>query len=314
MVQAMGLRLATAALCATVAGCVGPQVNVESEASAVAGGVTAIAGLPNDLAYGTPAEQRRAQRRTDDALLVLAGGHAVLSGELGAREGHELADKEIVDGVRAAGQDPEHVLTFAIMASRARRFVANGSGFELGRRLVLDYIVRLEVRRVGHADVIGTVDTVVAGNPNEGEVGARGESLGLQKAIEEAIAKAVRTFAPRLAARAASGRAAPEPPMIAEVPVGAGAATVARLQAVQELYPELSIEQVQALATSGERFLVVRPGALAPIGVAAGDLLAPPFGQELTSRAALARLLAGGGPVKLVVQRAGQRYLLASAN
>src|SRR5215471_1401393 len=115
----MGPRLA--AFCATVAcaGCLGTRVTVEPGATALAGNVTAIAGLPNDLAYGTPAEQRRAQRRTDDALLVLAGGRAVLAAELGAREGHELGDKEIVDGVRAAGQDPERVLTFAIMASRA---------------------------------------------------------------------------------------------------------------------------------------------------------------------------------------------------
>jgi hypothetical protein len=277
--------------------------------------VTLIVGLPNDLAFGTPAEQRRAQRRTDDALLVLARGHALLPGELGAAssiDGQAAAtDKQIVDAVRAAGEDPEHTLTFSVLASRARRFIANSAplpGFELGRRLILDYTVRLEVRRAGHPDVIGTVDTVVSGFPNEGEVGPRGESLGLQKAIEEALAKAVRSFAPGLIPRGGGG--VPDLPAIAEVPASVTGDAHARLVAVQELYPELSLEQMQVLTTSEVPFLVLRPGALAPMGIAAGDLLVAPFGQALRSRAAIARLLARGGPVKLVVERAGQRYLL----
>ena len=309
----MRLCLGFAALCAAaaVAGCAGTQVNVEPGGQALAGGVTVIVGLPNDLAYGTPAEQRRAQRRTDDALLLLARGHAILSVELGAAAGHELGDQEIAQGVRAAGEDPERALTFAILASRARRMVSNDSalpGFALGKRMVMDYIVRLEVRRAGHPEVIGTVDTVIAGTPNEGEVGARGESLGLQKAVEEAIAKGVHTFAPQLISR---GGAVPNLPVIAEVPSSVPPTLEARLQAVGELYPELSIDQVQTLATSDDRFLVMRPGALASLGVAAGDLLAAPFGQTMRSRAELARVLARGGPVKLVVRRAGQRYLVA---
>lgn len=247
---------------------------------------------------------------------MLTRGHAVLAEELDKPTGRDLIDKDIADAVRAAGEDPEHALTFAILASRTRRTIANSSplsGFEMGRRLVIDYIVRLEVRRPGASDVVGTVDTVAVGYPNEGEVGPRGESLGLQKAIDEAIAKAVRTFAPELAARGPRAGAGPtELPAIAEVPAAAGTAAVARLQAAQELYPELSIEQLQVLATSDERLLVLRPGLLAPLGVAPGDLLAAPFGQTLRSRASIARTLARGGAVRLVVQRAGQRYLLAS--
>jgi hypothetical protein len=72
---------------------------------------------------------------------------------------------------------------------------------------------------------------------------------------------------------------------------------------------------MQALAGSSERFLVIRPGLLAGRGLAAGDLLGAPRGQApLSSRAALARALARGAGLKLVVERAGQRYMLAAAN
>jgi hypothetical protein len=315
----MRLCLGTAVLYAAtaLAGCASTQVSVEPGGAGLAGGVTVVVGLPNDIAYGTPAEQRRAQRRTGDSLLLLSRGHAILADELGVVEGRELVDKDVTDAVRAAGEDPEHALTFSILASRARRMVANSSplaGFELGKRLVMDYIVRLEVRRAGHSEVIGTVDTVAVGHPNEGEIGPRGESLGLQKAVDEAIAKAVRTFAPGLLPRGGGGGGIPDLPVIAEVPSSTEPTPLARLQAVQELYPELSIDQIQALTTSTDRFLVLRPGALASLGVTAGDLLAAPFGQTLRSRAALARMIAHGGPVKLVVQRAGQRYLLAQGS
>jgi hypothetical protein len=316
----MRLCRATAALwvIGVVTGCAGTQVNVEPGAGALAGGVTVVVGLPNDIAYGTPAEQRRAQRRTGDSLLVLTRGHAILAEELDVPPGRGLTDKDVTDGVRAAGEDPEHALTFAILASRSRRMVANASalaGFELGKRLVMDYIVRLEVRQAGHSEIIGAINTVTSGHPNEGEVGAHGESLGLQKAIDEAIAQAVHTFAPGLIRRGAGGAAAlPDLPVIVEVPPSTPPTTLARTEVVQELYPELSIDQIQVLAACTERFLVLRAGALASLGVTAGDLVAAPFGQTFRSRAALARIIARGGPVKLVVQRAGQRYLLAQGS
>jgi hypothetical protein len=300
---------------AGVAGCAGTQVNVEPGGNALAGGVTVIVGLPNDIAYGTPAEQHRAQRRTGDSLLVLTRGHAILADEVEVPPGRELIDKDVTEAVRAAGEDPDHALTFAILASRARRMVATGTplaGFELGKRMVMDYIVRLEVRHAGHSEIIGAVNTVAVGHPNEGEIGPHGESLGLQKAIDEAIAQAVHTFAPGLIRRGAGGGAAlPDLPAIVEVPSSTPPTTAARAQVVQELYPELSLDQIQALSSCTDRFLVLRPGALASMGVTAGDLLAAPFGQTLRSRAALARMIARGAPVKLVVQRAGQRYLLA---
>ncbi|HMC93494.1 MAG TPA: hypothetical protein VKO16_01860, partial [Polyangia bacterium] len=59
-------------------------------------------------------------------------------------------------------------------------------------------------------------------------------------------------------------------------------------------------------------FLVVAPGALAALGLARGDLLGVPGGQTAASRAALARAVARGQKPALAVERAGQRYILAS--
>src|SRR5207249_4343495 len=109
----------------------------------------------------------------------------------------------------------------------------------------------LEVRQAGRPDVIGTVDAVAAGDPNEPEIGARGESRGVQKAIDEAVAKAVYTFAPALVPRD-SGDAGM---LVAEIPMPAAATQLTRLKALQDLYPELSIAEMQALAQSRERFL-----------------------------------------------------------
>jgi hypothetical protein len=98
---------------------------------------------------------------------------------------------------------------------------------------------------------------------------------------------------------------------VVEVPAAA-TTPLQRLQALQDLYPELSIDQVQLLSGSRAHYLVLDPGPLAALGLAAGDLLDAPAGQTLASRAVLARTLARGAPVKLVVERAGQRYLMAS--
>jgi hypothetical protein len=84
-----------------------------------------------------------------------------------------------------------------------------------------------------------------------------------------------------------------------------------KLETLQRLYPELSVAQVQALADSGERFLVVEPGPLATLGVAPGDLLGVPGGRTDASRAALARVVARGGKPLVAVVRGGQRYILS---
>jgi hypothetical protein len=303
-------------LLVTVGGsCAAATVPERQEAAVPAAPVVAaLVELPVSLGYGGEAEQRRVQRRTGDALIALAGGHVILAEELGDGGGGltVLDDRAVADRVRAMGEAPQQVLTFAVLASRSARFVPNASplpGLKLGRRAVMDYIVRLEVRQVGRPDVLGTIDGVASGALNGPEVGPRGESLGVQKAIDDALAKAVRAFAPGLQAPGPVGGDL----VIAEVPAAAAASTQTRLRALQDLYPELSIGETQALVSAGQRLLVIRPGTLAAIGLQAGDLVGLPVGQELTTRAALARSLARGAAVKLVVERAGQKYLLAAA-
>ena len=78
------------------------------------------------------------------------------------------------------------------------------------------------------------------------------------------------------------------------MPVAAADDLMKKLEALQQLYPELSIAEMQALAESRERFLVVEPGHLAKLGVARGDLLGVPGGETHASRAALARAVARG--------------------
>jgi hypothetical protein len=300
---------------AAAAGCLGATVDVRPDAKALSANVSAVAQLPIDVDYGTPAERRRAQRRAGDTLIALSGGHAILADELrpgGDATEFPMPDQQIADRVRALGEPPEHVLTFALLASRSKRKVANGSaipGFATGRRLIIDYTVRLEVRQAGRSEVIGPIDTVAAAEPNRAEIGSHGESLGLQKAIDEALVRAVRTFAPGLVPRTALPAPAPS---VVEVPATAAAAPLKRLQALQDLYPELSIDQIQLLSGSRDRYLVLDPGPLAALGLIAGDLFDAPAGQTLPSRATLARTLARRTPIKLVVTRAGQRYLMAS--
>src|SRR5262249_33493455 len=154
----------------------------------------------------------------------------------------DVDDVKLASDLKMLGEQPDRVLTFAVVVSRSGRKVPNVSpipGFQLGSRLVMDYTVRLEVRQAGRADVIGTIDAVVTGDPNEPEIGARGESLGAQKAVDDALARAVRAFAPGLMASAADGGAEM---LIVEIPVASSGSTVERSKALQELYPELSID------------------------------------------------------------------------
>ncbi len=71
-----------------------------------------------------------------------------------------------------------------------------------------------------------------------------------------------------------------------------------------DVYPELSIEQMQEIAQSRERFFVVEPGELTALGVAAGDMLGVPGGHTAATRAALARALSRGLQPQLAIERA----------
>ena len=266
--------------------------------------VVGVVGLPLSLGWGGDAELRRIQRRASDSLIAATGGHAVIAEELVTGE-----DAPAVAGaLKALGEDPQHALTFTLNVAMGGR-MENGTspipGFIVGKRLVVDYHAHIDVRQLGSREVIGSVETIASGAPNEPEVGPDGEKHAVMEAIDAALEKAIATFAPRLVSHA-SGTT------IVEVPPEAAASVTRRLTALGTLYPELSLDEMQALAQSRERFLVLEPGALAALGIARGDLLGIPGGQTPASRAALARAVAHGHRPALAVERGGQRYVLAA--
>jgi hypothetical protein len=180
------------------------------------------------------------------------------------------------------------------------------SSFNATRRLVVDFRARVEVRRLGSAEVIGSVEAIASGPPNQPEIGSAGERRGPLEAIDEALAEAVKSFAPRLLTPVRST-------LLVEVPVAAAATVVKRLGATAELYPELGEDDLIRLANSRERFLVIEAGVLAPLGLMRGDLVGVPGGATNASRAALLRAVAHGRKPLIAVDRGGQHYVLASS-
>jgi hypothetical protein len=294
---------ALAALVACAAGCTS-TIEVRPAAESLAPTIVSVVGLPLSVGWGGDAELRRIQRRASDSLIAASGGHAVIAEELVTGED----DPAVVGALKSLGEDPQHALTFAINIAMGGR-MENGTspipGFIVGKRLVVDYHAHLDVRQLGSREVIGSVETVASGAPNEPEVGPDGEKHAVMEALDAAVEKAIATFTPRLAARASEAT-------IVEVPSEAAASVVRRLTALGTLYPELSLDEMQALAQSRERFLVVEPGALRALGIARGDLLGIPGGLTAASRAALARAFAHGRRPALAVERGGQRYVLAA--
>ena len=254
---------------------------------------------------GGDAELRRIQRRASDSLIDVTGGRAVIAEELVTGED----DAAVAAACKTLGEDPARALTFAITVAMGGRMVNGTSpipGFIVGKRLVVDYHAHIDVRQLGAREIIGSVETIASGAPNEPEVGPDGEKHAVMEALDAALEKAVATFAPRLVA---SGRGA----AMVEIPPEAAASVTRRLTTLGVLYPELSLDEMQALAQSRERFLVLAPGPLGALGIARGDLLGVPGGATAASRAALARAVAHGLKPALSVERGGQRYILASA-
>jgi hypothetical protein len=289
--------------CAISAGCASTTVEVKPDARALAPTVAMIVAMPTSLEWDSMADQRRLQRRVSDALLEVTGGRAVVAEELRGQD-----DDYLKKALQAIGEDPTRAVTFSLRVGAGRRLVNNAapiSSFGQTRRLVVDFSARIEVRRVGAGDVIGTVEVVTSGNANEPEIGPDGERQGPLEAIDAALERAVRTFAPALFTP-------PTRTLIVEVPVAAAGDLTTRLQALQELYPELTEAELERLGASRERFLVVTPGRLASLGIAKGDLLGVPGGETLASRAALARAMARGETPLLSVTRGRERFLTAS--
>lgn len=296
-VRSAGIALALVG--AASAGCFS-SVDRRASGAALAPQVGILVGLPVSLGWGGPAELRRIQRRTSDSLLAATGGAAVIA--------EELAAGDVAAALRAAGEDPARALTVALSVRLGGRREPNVSaipGFLVGAVSIVDYRVHVEVRSAATQEIIGLVDTVSSGRPNEPEVGPHGERRAALAAIDDALRKTVRAFAPRLA----SSHRAFE---VAEDAAGPQASFTVRLSRLAELYPELSVDDMEALALSADSLLVLDPGPLLALGVMRGDLLRLPRAATKSARAVLARALSRGAPLSLEVDRHGEHYLLAA--
>ena len=295
--------LAWAAALSCAAGCAS-TVEVRPAAKSLAPTIASVVGLPLSIGWGGDVDLRRIQRRASDSLIAATGGRAVIAEELVTGED----DPAVAGALKSLGEDPARALTFTInvaMGGRMENGISPIPGFIVGKRLVVDYHAHIDVRQLGSREIIGSVETIASGAPNELEVGPDGEKHAVMEALDAALEKAIATFAPRLASNAPGAT-------IVEVPPEAAASVTRRLTVLGALYPELSLDEMQALAQSRERFLVLNPGALAALGIAHGDLLGIPGGATAASRAALARAVAHGLKPALAVERGGQRYVLAA--
>jgi hypothetical protein len=289
------------ALCGGAAASCGATVEMGPGSQAIAPAIVTVVEMPPSIDWAVPGADRRAQRIAGDSLLEVTGGRAVIADELpGPR------DSDVQAALRALGEDASHALTFTISVGIGRRLVKGANpihSFEGTRVAVIDYIARVEVRMVGAPDVIGTVESIQSGPPNEPEASRGAEKRGAAAAIDEALEAAVRAFAP--------GIYTPRrPTLVVEVPTSAAHDLVKKTETLQQLYPEVSVAELQLLAESRERFLVVEPGHFAKLGVVSGDLLGVPGGETRASRAALARAVARGGKPLVAIIRGGQRYIV----
>lgn len=302
------------------AGCGGAIVHGHPEtAAAAATAARGVVSLPVRLAFGRAADQRRATRRTGDATIRATGGRAFVAEEF---TGHE--PEQIAAALSSLGEDPAHVLTFSILAAKSERLEAMGMpNASIRTRPIYrfaDYTVRLDVRHADSPQIIGSIETFASAFANAPELDANGKAQGLQRAIEDAIAQAVRSFAPHLAAgddalRLVEAPAVTEPSQQGPATASSSGAlgAVERLRKLQVLYPERPLEELAALATSEARFLVISPGRLAALGVAQGDLLSGVAGRNLGSRGAFARVLASGATPAMRVERQGSRFLVGQS-
>jgi hypothetical protein len=295
LVIRVGLGLAAASSIAC-----GTTVEVQPAGRAYAPTIGTIVEMPPAINWTGPGAQQRIQRLAADSLVEVTGGRAVIADELPG-----TSEADVQAALRALGEDAANALTFSISVGLGGHLVAGAnpiSTFQRPKRLMMDYVVRVEVRHVGAPDVIGAVESIETGPINESE-SARGEKRGAAAAIDAALEEAVQTFAPRIYTPRRTT-------LIVEVPPAAAGDLARKLETLQQLYPELTIAEMQALAESRERFLVLEPGQLGGLGIVAGDLLGVPGGETRASRAALARAVARGRKPLVAVIRGGQRYIL----
>ena len=280
----------------------GATVEMRPGAEALAPAVSTIVVLPVAIGWGGSGERARIQRLAGDSLLELTGGRGVIADEL-----RGTGEADVQAALSALGEDASHALTFSVSVGIGRRLVNQAnpiSTFQAQQRLVVDFYAHVDVRHVGAPDILGTVDVIETGGAGEPEVAPNGERLGPAAAVDAALASAVKSFAPRL-------YTPPQRTVIAEVPVDASRGIIQRVESLQQLYPELPFADMQLLAESKERFLVVEPGFLAQLGITRGDLVGVPGGTTTASRAALARAVARGKKPLLAIVRGGQRFILS---
>ena len=288
-------------LCALFAAACGTTVELRPGAVEYAPTIVSIVEMPPAIDWTGPGAQPRIQRIAADSLIEVTGGRAVIADELPGS-----TDGEVQSALRALHEDAANTLTFSITVGLGKRLITGANpiqSFTAPKRMVVDYVARVEVRHVGAPEVLGSVEAIEVGAINESGTGNTGEKWAAAVAIDDALEEAVRTFAP--------GIYTPRrPTLLVEVPPSSAGDLMQKLQTLQRLYPELSVSQMQSLADSHERFLVVEPGHFAKLGVEPGDLLGVPGGRTDASRAALARAVARGGKPLVAVVRGGQRYIL----
>lgn len=299
-------------MAAGATGCATSVMHARPDAATLAPKVTAVVALPPRLGFGHAVDQRRAARRMGDALIEATGGHAILADEL-----PRLDPELLADGVRALGEDPVQTLTFSVTAGRGERVEAlalpgGGASRGAGRpvRRYVDYTVRLDVRRADSVDVIGSIETFASVFANAADFDPTGRPQGLGAAIDSAMKQALRQFAPDLIPTQPFPTMLEAPRRVEDDLHGGSLAATDKLRRLEALYPEASADDIAALASSRARFLIIKPGRLAAIGLERGDLVSGLGGQQLGSRAAFARTLARGDTPAMSIDRGGSRFLL----
>ena len=150
--------LGAGVLCA--AGC-GATVELGPGAAVYAPSIVTIVEMPPAIDWTGPGAQQRVQRLAADSLIEVTGGRAVIADELPG-----TTDSDVQAALRALGEDAANTLTFSITVGLGKRLITGANpiqSFTAPKRMVVDYVARVEVRHVGAPDVIGTVEAIKTG-------------------------------------------------------------------------------------------------------------------------------------------------------
>ncbi|MEP6653461.1 MAG: hypothetical protein ABJA82_08895 [Myxococcales bacterium] len=288
-----------------LAGCGGAIVHTRGDAATLIPNVTGVLAMPPRLSFGRLGDQRRTARRTGDTLIEATGGHAILSDELPSPDPELIAD-----GLRSLGEDPQQTLTFSVIAARNERAEGSSVGGVVRVHRYADYVVRLDVRRADSPDVLGSIETFATAYARAPEVDDKGQPVGLQQAIDQAVHQALTSFAPKLLASTPFATIVEVPVRSEGSSITGALAAIDKLRRLQVLYPEQTAEELASLASSNARLMIMKPGRLAALGLLPGDLVSGMGGQTLGGRAAFARTLARGDTPALSIDRGGARFLI----